>query len=206
MFWYFLARHIHIKDCYVILKNCPLLLHNTPFFTPDNFFFLKACFLWTVVLEKTPESPYDNKEIKPVKLKGNQLEYSLKGLMLSLKLQYSGYLIWTAGSLEKSLMLGKIEGRRRGHQRICLDGIIVAMNMNLGKLQKTIRDRGHKELDMTIICSDQFSRSVVCLTLCDLMDCSTPGLPVHHQLPEFTQIYKGTSITQILAFILLKML
>ena len=102
-------------------------------------------------------------------------------------------------------MLGKIEGRR-GHQRICLDGIIDAMDMNLGKLQKTIRDRGHKELDMTIIRSDQFSRSVVCLTLCDRMDCSTPGLPVHHQLPGFTQIYKGTSITQILAFILLKML
>ena len=61
-------------------------------------------------------------------------EYSLEGLML--KLQYFGHLMQTAGSLEKSLMLGKIEGRRkRGHQRIrWLDSITNAMNMNLGKL------------------------------------------------------------------------
>ena len=64
------------------------------------------------------------------------LEYLLEGLMLKLKLQYFGHLMWTANSLEKSLKLGKIEGRsRRGHQRIrCLDGITDAKNMNLGKL------------------------------------------------------------------------
>ena len=63
-------------------------------------------------------------------------EYSLEGLMLKLELQYFGHLMWTADSLEKSLKLGKIEGRsRRGHQRIrCLDGITDAKNMNLGKL------------------------------------------------------------------------
>ena len=61
-------------------------------------------------------------------------EYLLEGLMLKLKLQYFGHLIERAESLEKTLMLGKIEGRRRGHQRIrWLDGITDTMDMNLGK-------------------------------------------------------------------------
>ena len=59
-----------------------------------------------------------------------------------LKLQYFGYLMRTEDSLEKSLMLGKIEGRRRGHQRMRWpEGITNAMNMNLGKLQEMVRDR-----------------------------------------------------------------
>ena len=67
-------------------------------------------------------------------------EYSLKGLML--KLQYFGHLMQTANLLEKSLKLGKIEGRRRGHQRTrWLDGITDAMSMNLGKLQEMVRVR-----------------------------------------------------------------
>jgi len=62
--------------------------------------------------------------------------------MLKLKLQYFGHLMRTAGSLEKSPMLGKIEGRRRGSQRLrWLDGIIDVMEMNLGKLQEMVRDR-----------------------------------------------------------------
>ena len=76
-------------------------------------------------------------------LKEINSEYSLEGLMLKLKLQYFGHLMWTAGSLEMSLMLGKIEGRRRkGHQRMrWLDGITNAMDMNLGKLQDMVRER-----------------------------------------------------------------
>ena len=62
---------------------------------------------------KTLESPLDCKEIKPVNLKGNHSEYSLKKLMLKLKLQYFGHLMRGANSLEKTLMLGKMEGRRR---------------------------------------------------------------------------------------------
>ena len=70
-------------------------------------------------------------------------EYSLEGLMLKLKLQYFGHLIGTDNLLKKSLMLGKIEGRRRrGRQRMRrLDGITDAMNVNMGKLQELVRDR-----------------------------------------------------------------
>ena len=69
-------------------------------------------------------------------------EYSLQGLMLKLKLQYFGHLMQTADSLERSLMLGKIEGKRRGHERLrWLDGITSAMDMNLGKLREMVRDR-----------------------------------------------------------------
>ena len=70
-------------------------------------------------------------------------EYSLEGLMLKLKLQYLGHLMGIDDSLEKSLMLGKIEGRRRrGHQRMrWQDSITNAVNMNLGKLQEMVRDR-----------------------------------------------------------------
>ena len=62
------------------------------------------------MLEKALDSPFDCKEIKLVHPKGNQSEYSLEGLMLKLKLQYSGHLIRRTDSLEKTLMLGKIEG------------------------------------------------------------------------------------------------
>ena len=65
-----------------------------------------------MVLEKTLESPLNRKEIQPVLPKGNQPEYSLEGLMLKLKLQYFGHVMQRADSLEKTLMLGKIEGRR----------------------------------------------------------------------------------------------
>ena len=85
---------------------------------------LKNWCFWTVVLEKTLESPLDCREIQPV-LKEISPEYSLKGLMLKLKLQYFGHQKWRADCLEKTLMLGKTEGsRRRGQQRMrWLDGI-----------------------------------------------------------------------------------
>ena len=78
-----------------------------------------------MVLEKTLESPLDCKEIQPVHPKGDQSWFSLKGLMLRLKVQYFGPLMGRVDSLEKTLMLGGIEGRRRrGQQRMrWLDGI-----------------------------------------------------------------------------------
>ena len=86
-----------------------------------------------MVLEKTLESPLDCKEIQPVRPKGNQPEYSLEGLMLKLKLQYFGHLIQRADSMEKTLMVGGIEGRRRrGQQKMrWLDGITDLMDVSL---------------------------------------------------------------------------
>ena len=100
------------------------------------------CF-WTVVLEKILESPLDCKRSNQSILKEIGPEYSLEGLMLRLKFQYFGHLIQRADSFEKTLVLGKIEGRRRrGQQRMrWLDGITDPMHMGLGELWELVMDR-----------------------------------------------------------------
>ena len=96
-----------------------------------------------MVLEKTSESPLDSKEIKQSILKEINPEYSMEGLILKLKLQYLGQLIRRTDSVEKTLILGKTEGRRKkGRQRMrWLDGITNARYMNLDKLREMVRDR-----------------------------------------------------------------
>ena len=104
---------------------------------------LKNWWFWTVVLEKTLESPLDCKENKHSILKEISPEYLLEGLMLKLKLQYFGHLMQRVDLLEKALTPGKTKGRRRRRKQRMrwLDGTTDSMDLNLSKFREMVKDR-----------------------------------------------------------------
>ena len=127
-----LAKKVHLAKAMVF----PVVMYECESWTYKESWAPKNWCLWTVVVEKTLESPLDSKEIKPVNSKEINPKYLLEGLML--KLQYFGHLIWRANSLEKALMLGRIESRRRRWwQRMrWLDGIINSIDMSLNNSRR----------------------------------------------------------------------
>ena len=163
---------LRTKICLVKATVFPVVMYRCESWTTKKAEYRRTdAFNFFVVLEKTLESPLDCKEIKPVNPKGNQPWISLEGPML--KLQYFGPLMWRNDSLEKTLMTGKIEGRRSEQQKMrWLDSITDSVNINLSKLREIVEDRRarqaavhgvEKELDMTCSATEQEHVSRFCL-------------------------------------------
>jgi len=125
-----------INVCLVKATVFPVVMYGCESWTTKKNRVLKSWCFWTVVSEKTFESSLDCRRPKQSILKEIHPEYSLERLMLKLKLQYFGHLMWRTDSLERTLMLVKTEGgRRKGRQRMrCLNGITDSMGMSLSKL------------------------------------------------------------------------
>ena len=130
------------KICIVKAMVFPVIIYECESWTIKEGWVPKNWCFQTVVLETTLESPLDSKEIKLVNPKENQPWISIGILMLKLKLQYFGHLMQSTDSLEKTLMLGKVEGRKRGWQRMRgLDDITNSMDTSLRIFREIAKDR-----------------------------------------------------------------